>query len=61
MIKFKGKKYRPTLMAMYLSLIMIIALSTLVTKTSNLFILIPIQVTAFTFAVILAMGVMSHE
>lgn len=61
MIKFKGKRYRPTLLAMYLSLVMIIALSTLVTRTTNLLVLIPIQVTAFTFAVILAIGVMSHD
>lgn len=60
MIKFKGKRYRPTILAMYLSLIMIIALSTLV-NTTNLLVLIPVQVTAFTFAVILAIGLMSHE
>jgi hypothetical protein len=61
MIKFKGKKYRPTLMMMYLSLIVIIALSFLVDITSNFLILIPIQITAFTCAVILAIGVMSYE
>jgi hypothetical protein len=61
MIKFKGKRYRPTILMMYLSLIMFIALSTLVNNQINLLVLIPIQVTAFTFAVILAIGVMSHE
>lgn len=61
MIKYKNKKYRPTLLMMYLSLIVIIAVSTLFTNTTNLFVLIPMQVIAFTFAVILAIGVMSYE
>lgn len=61
MIKFRNKKYRPTLMAMYLSLIIIIALTSLVSTTRNLLFLIPIQIIAFTFAVILAIGVLNYE
>lgn len=61
MIKFRNKKYRPTLIAMYLSLIIIIALTSLVSTTRNLLFLIPIQIIAFTFAVILAIGVLNYE
>lgn len=61
MIKHKGKSYRPTLMMMYISFIIIIALTTLIANENNLLVLIPIQLIIFILAIILGIGVMSYD